>query len=75
MKSISLQTVFAEITWKRHQLRNRRLTAMKARIKAGDLRHVWQSLEYRFNCRTVVGLMQWSQRNQFAQFGKDFPGQ
>ena len=58
MKTISLQARFAKLTRQRDQLRDRRVTTMKAGIEAGHLRHVGQSLEDRFDGCQVVRLMQ-----------------
>ena len=40
MEAISLHARFTDLAWQRYQLRDRRVPAMKARVEAGNLRHV-----------------------------------
>src|SRR5262245_44702237 len=44
---------------------------MKGGVETGDLRHVWQSLENRFDGRQIVWLMQWGQWNELLQLSQD----
>jgi hypothetical protein len=62
---------FTDIAWKRDHFRDRRVTAMKAGVKAGNLRNVRQTIEDCFNRRQIMRLMQWSERNQLIQVLED----
>ena len=73
METVALQPGLTKVARQRYQLRNRRMAAMKAGIEAGNLRHVRQPLGNRFNGRQIIGLVQWSQRNQLMQFRQNLP--
>src|SRR5262245_11512365 len=46
VEAIALHTCLANLAWQCDELGYRWLSAMKARVEAGHLRHVRQSLEY-----------------------------
>ena len=67
MKAIALHTGAANVPGERNQFRDRRLTAMEARVEAGDLRHAGKSLGHRVYRRQVVRLMERGKRDQLPQ--------
>ena len=64
VEPVALEARAAEVPWEGHELGDRRLAAMKARVEAGDLRHAGQPLGHRVDGREVVGLMQRRKRDE-----------
>src|SRR5271165_1670146 len=62
MEAVSSNASVGQSTWQCKGLGDVLLGAMKSRVKAGDLRHMWSGVEDCANGREVVGLMQWRQR-------------
>src|SRR5687767_7185227 len=71
VKTISLHTCLPNVPGKWNQLGDSRLRSVKARVKAGDLRRLRQSLEHCLDSRQVVGLMKRRERLQRVQIGED----
>ena len=64
VKAVALHAGAANLPRQRNQFRDSRLTAMEARVEAGDLRHAGKPLGHRFNRRQVVRLMERGERDQ-----------
>ena len=67
VKAVALHAGAADLPGQRNHLRDGRLTAMEARVEAGDLRHAGKPIAHRVNRRQVVGLMKRSERDQLPQ--------
>src|SRR4051794_17364071 len=70
MKPVSLDSLAAYFLRQGNQVSDRRLSSMKARIEACDLRHVGQTLRNCFDGTDVVGLVQRGERRQGAEFSQ-----
>ena len=68
VEAVALHAGAADLAGQRHHFGDRRLTAMKARVEAGDLRHTGEPLGDRFDRREIVRLVERSERHQLAQF-------
>ena len=64
VKAVALHAGAAQLPGQRNHFRDRRLTAMEARVEARDLRHTGKPLEHSVYRRQVVRLMERSQRDQ-----------
>ena len=71
VESVALHAAATEIARQRHDLGDRRLAAMKARVETGDLRHARQSLGHGIDCGEVVRLMERRERHQGAEVRQD----
>ena len=67
VKPVSLDTRLSDVLGQRHQLGDRRLSAMEARVEAGDLRHAWQPRRGRVDRGEVVRLVERGQRDEIAK--------
>ena len=67
VKAVALHAGAADLPGQRNQFRDGRLTAMEARVEAGDLRHAGKPLGHRVNRRQVVRLMERGERDQLPQ--------
>src|SRR3954453_10158706 len=71
MKPVSLDSLATYFMRQGNQVGERRLSSMKARIEAGDLRHVGQTLRNCFDGPDVVRLVQRCERYQTAKLRHD----
>jgi hypothetical protein len=73
VKSISPQVRVTNASWQWDEFRHRRMPRVKARIKAGDLRHIRQALEDGIYGGEVIWLVQRGERDKFVQIRKYRP--
>ena len=71
VEAVALHAGLADLARQRHQLGDRRLAAMEARVEAGDLRHAGQPLGDRLDGREVVRLVERRERDEPPQFLED----
>ncbi len=67
VKAVALDAGTADLPGQWNHFRDGRLTAMEARVEAGDLRHAGKPVGHCFNRRQVVRLMERRQRDQRSQ--------
>ena len=73
MKTVALHPGAADLHGQRNQLGNGRLPAMKARVEAGNLRHIGEQRGYRVDRGEVVRLVERSQGLQLSQMSPEHP--